>query len=97
MRRCNHEDHEGDRYLAVENFYTAGWRNGKRMYGSFCKKCDKQHSKQKYWAAKNAGNDPNDRPEKKKWMRARSRALTRLRRLYPEMFEQLLAEELMKE
>lgn len=97
MRRCNHKLHKGERYLPVEEFYTAGWRNGKRQYGSFCKTCDREDSKLKYHAAKARGEDPNDRANKKKWMRARSRALTRLRRLYPEMFEKLLAEELMKE
>lgn len=97
MRRCNHPDHKGKRYLSIDAFYTAGKRNGRVYYGTYCKVCDKEDSRQKYHAAKAAGNDPNNRESKRKYMRARSKALTRLRKLYPEMFETLMIEELRKQ
>jgi hypothetical protein len=37
--------------------------------------------------------DVAQKDQKKKWNRARSRALTRLRQIYPEVYEVLLAEE----
>jgi hypothetical protein len=93
QRRCNDPDHKGKRYLPVTAFYTAGYRNGKRAYGSICKECKKRIEKYKY----HAGLKVRDEERKAKYLRARSRAQTRLKNLYPEMFEKLMAEELMKE
>lgn len=94
-RRCNHSEHEGERYLPVEKFHKAGRRNGHINYNTYCKECVNRDNRIKYHQGNRSGGW--EKEKKKAYLRARSRAATRITKLYPELYEKILAEELMKE
>lgn len=72
-------------------FYTAGTRRGVQQWGSRCKECDKAIKRARW----HEGN--HKWQHKQEYARARSRALTKLKRLVPELYEMCLEEELAKE
>jgi hypothetical protein len=46
-RRCAYPDHEGERYVPVENFYSYTRKdNGKTGYLSYCNECQKKRHKE---------------------------------------------------
>lgn len=95
MRRCNGENHEGPRYLPAKNFHKQGVRNGRQYYSSLCKTCKNAKLREQYHeGVRGRGKDPE---RKKAYLRARSKALTRLTKLVPELYERVLNEELAKE
>ncbi len=93
-KRCNDPDHEGDRYLPVTEFHKQGKRNNKQSYSSKCKVCKNRYSRYLYSIDKK-GSWPPDK--KRAYSRARSRALSKLAKLTPELYGQVLEEELLKE
>ena len=92
MRRCNHPDHKGPRYLPVERFHKQGKRNGRQMYRAICKDCANAQYREQYHKG-----ERQEWKHKASYIRARSRALTRLSKLVPELYEMCLKEELAKE
>lgn len=95
QRRCNDEQHIGPRYLPVSEFHKMGFKNGRQRYNTRCKDCVNRISREKYAEGKRANRWP---PEKKRaYSRARSRALTKLAKLVPELYGNVLEEELAKE
>jgi hypothetical protein len=93
-RKCNHPEHEGPSYLPVEAFHRKGYRKGRQQYSTRCKVCVNRDYRKEYWET---GKTRNDWKYKKAYIRARSKALTRLSKLVPELYEKCLHEELMKE
>lgn len=82
-------------WLPLTDFYTAGKRrtkDGRRYRMSRCKACHRLAQKARGW--KSSSMDPE---QKKAYMRARSKALTRLRHLCPELYEMCLREALKAE
>lgn len=94
-RRCNHPDHEGPRFLPVEEFHRAGYRKGRLNYATRCKKCVNRDNRKKYHEGKRSGGWTIEK--KRAYIRARSRAATRITRLYPELYQTIMEEELRKE
>lgn len=84
------------RWLPEADFYPIRSR-GRDAEGRFqrapkCKACEKQHLKERYH------QDPDAARERQRARaRARSRAYIKLTRIFPERYEELLAEELEKE
>jgi chromosome condensin MukBEF MukE localization factor len=94
-RNCTDEEHEGPRYLTVDKFHKKGVRNGRQFYDEKCKKCRNRRLRKLYAEEKRSGGwDPD---KKRAYSRARSRALTRLAKLVPELYDHVLQEELSKE
>lgn len=74
------------------DFYTAGYEK----VASRCKECLKELSRQKYHS------DPKERARrsgeyKKAYVRARSKTLTRVKNIVPELFEVIMEEEMHKQ
>jgi len=93
-KRCNDPNHEGPRYLPISHFHKQGRRNNKQAYSSKCKDCKNRAMRHLY----RQGNKRQWEVEKKRaYSRARSKALSRLAKLTPELYGQLLDEELSKE
>lgn len=76
----------------VEEFYRAGKRNGRQQYAHKCKECEKADKREAYHAGRK-----HQWQHKKAYIRARSRAQTRLTKLVPELYDLILSEELEKE
>lgn len=76
----------------LKEFYRAGKRNGKVQYQHICKECDKERKRKDYHTGRK-----NEWIYKKQYIRARSRALNRLSKLVPELYDKVLREELVKE
>lgn len=94
-RRCIDQDHEGPRYLPLTEFHKKGYRHGKQHHEARCRDCTNRRLRAEY-AVTGASGGWN--PEKKKaYLRARSRAFTRLSKLVPELYQMVLNEELSKE
>lgn len=75
------------------NFYTAGKnKDGSPKYASKCKGCSRDVQRERYHEGKY-----KNWTHKQAYIRARSRALTRLSKLVPELYEMCLREELEKE
>lgn len=94
-RRCTHPEHEGKRYLPVSQFHKAGRYKGIQKYVSHCKTCRNRDHRERY-----ADEDPTRTAQwehKKAYLRARSRAFTKLTYLVPELWEQVLVTECAKE
>lgn len=73
------------------HYYTAGrYKNGTSRYASACKPCARAVARER--ARKRTHSE-----EKKAYLRAHSKALTRLRKLCPELYEMCMKEELEKE
>lgn len=97
MKRCIDEAHEGPRYLPVTEFHKQGKRRGKQSYNSRCKACKNRQYRQQY-AQKNDGYSTEQEIKKRKaYSRARSRAMTRLSYMVPELYATILSEELERE
>lgn len=94
-KRCNDPEHVGPRYLPVDKFHKQGRRNGKQQYNSKCKDCKNRYYRQKYAEDKRGQVWPD--AKKKAYSRARSRALTKLARVFPDVYATLLQEELDRE
>ena len=92
QRRCNHPDHEGKRYLPVSKFHKQGRKGGRQRYRGVCKDCANRDYRKLYHEGKR-----QDWRHKQAYIRARSRALTRLSKLVPELYDMCLREELAKE
>ena len=79
----------------VTEFHKRGRRNGKQQWDGHCKICRNAFYREKY-----RNRDPG---RTKQWdhhnayLRARSRAFTRLTKLVPELYERVLLEECKKE
>ena len=94
-RNCTDDQHEGPRYMPLKNFHKKGRRNGRQFYDEKCKKCRNRILRAQYAEEKRSGGWT---PEKKRaYLRARSRANTKIRKLVPELYDQVLKEELEKE
>lgn len=93
-KRCNHPDHEGPRYLPVTYFHKQGRRKGKQAYSTKCKDCKNRIMRDLYHQGKKGDWE---RDKKRAYSRARSKALSRLAKVCPELYGQLLDEELAKE
>jgi hypothetical protein len=94
-RRCINPEHEGPRYLPLTEFHKKGRRRGKQNYEHHCKTCTNRRLRAEYAVTGASGGWS---PEKKRaYLRARSRAFTRLSKLVPELYQMALTEELSKE
>ncbi|MCA1806853.1 MAG: hypothetical protein LC687_03170 [Actinobacteria bacterium] len=94
-RPCTDERHEGPKYLPVSKFHKKGVRMGRQFYDQRCKVCKNRFLREQYKNNERSGGWP---PEKKRaYSRARSRALTRLAKLTPELYGRVLDEELSQE
>ena len=94
-KRCNDPDHKGPRYLPVDQFHKQGIRYGQQQYASKCKVCKNKVSRRRYY--ENNEKRDWDSEKKRAYSRARSRALSRLAKMTPELYGQLLMEELDRE
>jgi hypothetical protein len=92
-RRCNHPDHVGKRYLPITEFHKQGIKHGKQYYKTHCKECCNKQYRRMYAEKKRNNNWTGRKP----YIRARSRALTRLSKLVPELYMKVLKEELVEE
>lgn len=96
MKRCIDEEHEGPRYLPVTEFHKQGKRRGKQNYNSRCKHCKNKKYREQYEEGKRRSAQ-TEIGKRKAYSRARSRALTRLSYMVPELYATVLSEELAKE
>ena len=92
MKRCGHPDHVGKRYLTIDNFHKQGRKGGRQRYKGICKVCANKQYRKDYHEGRR-----NDWKHKQAYIRARSRAMTRLSKLVPELYDMCLREELAKE
>lgn len=90
-KRCK----ECGEWKPLSQFHKQGIKGNKQQYASKCKPCKNAEYREKYHTeGRNGGNEWK---YKKQYVRARSRALTRLSNLVPELYEMCLKEELEKE
>lgn len=97
-KKCKAEEHEGERWLPLEQFHKMGRRQGRQQYKGICKDCANARYRKQYHETNGAlPRNGNNWQYKNQYIRARSRALTRLSKLVPELYEMCLREELEKE